>query len=746
MNTRRCRWTTAFAMVAAAAAAAAERPVVDAGPPFGRLPLVDEIDCAQPDTHRFGEEPKGASRVETVLGRPCRVLPNTGGARYFAYRMGEGKGLKAGHAYVLAVEFPEDKPRTMFILNRGCETARGVATGAALGDVLYTYSNNNCESIQIPLAKSYRTWAMLFWLHDRFPDIAQPRGDGPRPMLPKDGFWVLIAQSSSKNAPLSAGAAVARIRLLAVPDPARLRLELRRPPEGLPRRHIFWREEMSDGVVHSRKPDQRGVANETDWFEHKARLMAFLGIDTYCKDLLEFGHNQGWDATEGGGNNWYWQSKTPKRWQQMLAMLGKHDVSVLPYYEYCGGMGQHGLGKERRCRTLAGTRTYTHIKWSEIANIDVTDPDALADAKKLLDATIVRHKDKARFLGAWFRTRPSNIPISFADRCLFRFAIEANNKRVATRDDLKKDKALLAKYYGWWFDKRKQFLIALRDHLRSGGIADALILYTSCAAEPGPSLVPFKNHVVTDDMPTWEKLLGTAEHEKASPYPYADACNGHLAAALRPPATWGHWEWQHSIPPPDPARYADVPGILMTYPFNRAYTVSNPKAFDAFRTVSGIAIVRHDPLNESVMEKKLGYFVSDVERAGPYCMLGEVLAVAYGDPWYLGYLAAASHNRGFPAAVRAFNAAYLALPALPSKLLPNAASDPAVVVRSIATPRHGTWLAIANTALVEKPNVTIKLPVEGKVTDAATGEASPSANGLVELSIPPCCLRALHID
>ena len=138
-------------------AVAAERPMVDAGPPFSRLPLVDEIDCAQADTHRFTEEPKGGSKVETLLGRACRVLPNTGGARYFAYRMGEGKGLKAGHAYVLAVEFPEDKPRTMFILNRGCETARGVATGAALGDVLYTYTNNNCESIQIPLSWSQKS-------------------------------------------------------------------------------------------------------------------------------------------------------------------------------------------------------------------------------------------------------------------------------------------------------------------------------------------------------------------------------------------------------------------------------------------------------------------------------------------------------------------------------------------------------------------------------------------------------------
>jgi len=145
------------------------------------------------------------------------------------------------------------------------------------------------------------------------------------------------------------------------------------------------------------------------------------------------------------------------------------------------------------------------------------------------------------------------------------------------------------------------------------------------------------------------------------------------------------------------------------------------------------------------MDKKLGYFVSDVERAGPYCMLGEVLAVAHGDPRYIGYLAAASHNRGFPQPVRAFNAAFLALPALPSKLLPNAASDPAVLVRSIATKSHGTWLAIVNTALVAKRDVTIKLPVEGKVTDAATDGPLATKGRALAIDMPPCSLRGIRV-
>jgi hypothetical protein len=173
--------------------------MVEAGPPFGALPLVDEIDCGAPppDKHPFVEVPAGASRVESILGRRSRVLPNEGSARYFAYRIGQGSNLKPGAAYVLTVEYPEDRPRTLFILNRGAEMARGISTGAALGDVLYSYTNNNAESLRYPLSGKYRTWKAFFHLHDRFPDLSQPRGNGPRPMLPKDGFWVIIAQSEA---------------------------------------------------------------------------------------------------------------------------------------------------------------------------------------------------------------------------------------------------------------------------------------------------------------------------------------------------------------------------------------------------------------------------------------------------------------------------------------------------------------------------------------------------------------------
>ena len=51
------------------------------------------------------------------------------------------------------------------------------------------------------------------------------------------------------------------------------------------------------GHKHEEKDEScRGVKMLADWYEYKMRQMQFLGIDTFTKDLLEFGHNQGWDS------------------------------------------------------------------------------------------------------------------------------------------------------------------------------------------------------------------------------------------------------------------------------------------------------------------------------------------------------------------------------------------------------------------------------------------------------------------
>jgi hypothetical protein len=734
-----------------------DRPQIDLGEPFGRLTLVDEIDVAAPDAGRFFvQKPDDATGVETILGKPCRVLKKTPGeAAYMSFRIGRHKLLEPGAAYVLEVEYPEDAPRSMIVLNSGNETALGFHTGAAVGDAFHPkYVNNLNESIATPLGQQYRTWTQFFNLHDRFSNVQYVRGDGERPLTPDDGFTVTIAQFSAENLPVSSGAAVSRIRLYAVPDAARLAAQYRLPPEGLPRRHLFWREEMADNVIVADKQGQPGVATPLDWYRFKANQMQFLGMNTYTKDLLEFGAVQHWDTTAHGGNRWaYFNSRQKDLWGQIVTLMGQRGFSVLPYYEYAGSKGQQGLGNQRRAKPLTRDDAYTHIGWIESSNADITDPDTYDDFKKMLELTVVEHKSAAPFVGAWLRPR-SQIPVGFGDATRARFAAEANAAQAVTRQQLRDDPKLLARYMQWWFGKRQQFVVAMRDYLREKGVDEALVLYTTAAGEPGVPFATWSPMMVCDDVPGWQKRLKASSNErdqKTEVLSVDDVVSRdlYLTALLSAPMNWGGWEVHHANPPADPQNYKQTEGVMLTHAFNRLYTVASPKTFDAFRAPSGLAVIRHFSLNENMMVDKndapiLGYFVSDVERAGPYCMMAEAMAMANGDPRMVGYLASRSYARGFPRYVRSFNTAFLSLPALPSERLAGAASDPEVVVRTIRTKQHGTYYAIINTGMGDKAGVDIQLPA-GKTINAATGEPVVAVAGKVRLSLHPFQLVALQI-
>lgn len=722
----------------------------DAGEPFGDLPLVDEVIVgSNEDDHAFTESPPAASEVQQILGKATRVLLNEGGPRYFAYKLGEGRGLTAGRAYVLALEYPEDAPRTVYVINRGAEMNRGFATGSALGDVVRTYTAQNLESLSYPLSGRSEWWRTFFHLHDRFGDLAVARNGDPRPGRPEDGFWVIIAQpgewqiqsGNTKQAPESAGAAVSRIQLFEVPDPETFYPPVPYPEGDLPRRHLFWREEIADGVVQVADSNTLGVEPTVNWYRYKAELMRFLGMNTFSKDLLEFGHNQGWDSNykEYGGQRWYWNSSEPERWANILDMLADYDHYVLPYYEYNGSRGQAGLGDERRCRPLARDDAYTHITWSESACVDVSDPDFEQDAKALLDTTLLQHADRAHFIGAWFRTRVSHVPISFADATLARFA-EATGRAAVTRAELLADEALLQNYYSWWFGQRQRFLTELRDYLQSESGDPLKLFYTAYNEEGGPNL----DVSVVSDRPEFWAGLGFDE-----PLAWQSVIAEHRYAERLTafPATWGDWEWQHSLPPPDPQNYSDVEDILFTHPYNRLYTVSDPQSFDTMRTPGGLAIVYHYSLNENVMttsagDELVGYFVTDVERAGPYVTLPEARALAYGDPRYIGYLSGHSFNRGFPNYVRNFNLAFLALPAVPSQIASDATDHESVIVRHYPTALGTDYYAVINVGLESARDVTLTLP-EGRLVDAVTGaELTRSADALT-LDLYPGQVRAL---
>ena len=745
----------------------------DAGAPFGMLPIVDEITVGDPaDPHPVYEDPPGATQVVTILGQPARSMAMADAAKVFGYKIGAGKGLVAGQTYLLVVDYPEDASRQMVLVNRGNDATRTLATGQTIGDARESYTYPAPESVKYPLSGKWESYRSLFVLHERFQGVKGVR-DADKlvyPDKPADGFWVAIGQFRTKDSPLDAGAAVAHIRLFAVPAPEKFDLAVNYPPAELPRRHVFWREEMADIAISSGDPQTRAFAKSVDWYDAKMRLARFLGVNTFTKDLMEFGYNQNWDSSPHGGNAWVNQGNQPELWGQIIGAATKNGMSVLPYYEYAGakGGGANGVpsyGYQRRCRPL-GDRpndAFSDVSWSEDACIDVSDPAALDDVKNVLDATIGLFKSKATFVGAWFRTRSTNWPVSFADSTLARFGAEANGGTTPTRDQIKADAALLQKYYGWWFGKRRDYLVAIRDWLRLNAAPDASVLFTSYIEESLHAPEYSDWATPTDDLPSWSAVNATDPWKyRFNPVDWtkyvSDGTFLEMITRMTPPSAdtlANHAaENDHSAPPADPGRYADVDDVYMTMPFSRLFTVSSAAAFDAFREKSGLAMVRHfnlneedgqNPTGEGPMSKKLGYFVSDVDHAGPYSMLAEARAVGHGDPRFIGYLSSSNFSRGFPEYTRAFDAAFLALPALPSVLQAGAASDPEVMLRAIATPKYGTYYAVVNVGLTAKKDVKVTLAAEGAVQDLVTGAAIDRVGGAVSLSFFPGQLYALHV-
>ncbi len=739
------------AALAKAKEEALKRPVITMEP-FGRLSLVDEITPAKLQArHKFFSDPASAVTVKKILGKDTWVIePTEGECAYFVACLAELSLLRPGAKYVLAVEYPEDDSRSMSIHNLGCETIRGIHTGQALGDAFMAkYVDGYVESLNMPLSGKSEVWTEMFQLHDRYPARKMMgRNDGVRSATAENGVDVIISQFAKKHIPGSKGAAVSAIRLYEVIDEDKLPLVINYPPAELPRRNIFWREEMADGVISGKK-EIRGLDNMMDWYKYKMELMKFLGINTFTKDLFEFGHCQHWDPSEYGGKWMNYNFEMRKLWEECVTMAGKYGFEVFPYYEYSGSRGPEGLGVKRVPKPLKrDDGKFTHIGWIDSGLVDITSPEAYADFKKILDLTVIKFQDKANILGAWIRPR-MQMPVSFADETIARFVKEANKGTAVTRKQIADDKDLYKRYLDWWEAKRREFFMAMRDYMREKGVKDAVVMYTGCAAEPGPGFGNWRNYFVTDCIDQWKKLLPS--DEKREFYTPADVAQKdlYLRGLLSPGQTWGSWEFQHASPADDPQHYKNDDGIFFTHAFNRLYTVSSPKTFDTFRGKQDLAIVRHYSLNENMMydkndKPKIGYFVCDFERAGDACMQAEAVAMANGDPTIIGYLMGNSFNRGYAGVVRDFNANYLALPALPSTVVPQAASDAAVVVRSIPT-KFGTYLAVVNTSWSPAKQVKIKLPKGSKVTRLASNQSIDNTGSLT-LDMRPYQLIALRVN
>lgn len=761
----------------------AAAPVANEAEGFHRLldsfPIVAEIDAAVVAPEQ--EFPPGSSRTTNILGQAARILPPGEEAKAMTWVIGAKASLKPGAAYVLSVEFPDDIPRSIFIANRGADQVRGVATGTATGDVRRQYTQPSLESVAYPQTAQWQRYRSLFVLHHRFQGVKAQRDPVPggRPYLPTNGFHVVIFQSRKINDPRSEGAAVGRIRLHAVPSLDLLAAGGSELPSGLPRRHVFFREEMGDEPVSGKASEDRACDDPIDWFVWKAGVARAMGYNTFAKDLLEFGHNQGWDS---GDQNWIINAQPPLKdaWERMLPRIAELGFEFLPYYEYKGGLGWReakppSLAWQRRAEKLyhgQPNTNYTGVWWVEQHNSDLTDPDTLKDAKRLLDVTILKHARQARFVGAWFRMRGNHLPISFAQAALDRFSMaRMPNLKTGPAELIRSyegDQKLYNDYIDWWLGRRAEFLRRLQEHLSSGlnqGESRPFgVLFTAWPSEPVPLLrdpgtgqAGHPVQITTSDPEWWAAFArqqeGTWFRWAYAPMSYEDVINNDLYSKSLEfrerisPLPWRTEDF-HAAPGADPSRYRDIPGVALTYPIGRLFTVARSDQLERFRAKSGLTVIHHFPLNEDNPKDKgfqgpfdgnAGYTCVDVDRAGGMVRLMEARAVAHGDPVNIGYLMASAFSSGFPGYVRQFNRAYLAVPALPSEVAPG--PDPNVVVRRLRTPADGMYFYIVNTSMQHK-SVEINMPA-GNLKDLITD--TETTQRPLRLDLYPGELRSYHL-
>ena len=391
-------------------------------------------------------------------------------------------------------------------------------------------------------------------------------------------------------------------------------------------------------------------------------------------------------------------------------------------------------------------------------------------------------KDQAEFAGVWLRTRHTHLPISFSEATVKRFCtalVDDPEAGKATRAALIKsyegDQVLYNRFIAWWLEQRKRFLgrsaktPCRRDRWRSAGIVYA-VDYRTIAGVGSRRFHPSTVGVVTDDVPWWDAYARTLTDSwyrwKWVPTSYEEVlAKGWWARSLtlrRPindTANWGHAETYHSAPGADPERYLDAPGVMMTYPIGRQFAVSAPEPIGTYRAASGLTVVHHFALNENdegwekmdaqgrlsqPFQAVVGYAAVDVDRAGPLALLGEARAVAYGDPRNIALLCGSSFSTGFPMEFRQFMVAFQSVPALPSKVLRDAASDAHIVVREIKTPRHGTYYLVVNPTWSSKPGIQIRLPAVGQVTNLVTRARVPSTR--FHLDLAPADLHAFRVN
>ena len=771
---------------------------------FGELTLVDSVECATDTAHRFRDYPAGRSYVTNILGKACVAMHPVADsetpkgqrqASFVSWRLGEGKGIEAGTPYVLAIDYPDDAPRSASVMNFGNWTIHGFATGFATPDCYWPeYVHPLHESYALPLSGEVRTFKEVMFPMEQCQHVETAQKDGAEVYdLPSGGFDVAFALFSKDRQPDSLGVAVKAIRLYRVDDYAAARPEIHYPLGDAPRRHVTFREEMGDSYMLQGYKD----GNKTDAYRDKARLMSLLGVDTTSRDLLEFGYVQYWNSSWSSGpyghtDGYAKFGGATDYWTDTVRLMAEEGHYILPYYEYSGGRGNNGWGNvgAKPITLRAGNGGFSNQSWINSSLADVTHPSTREEMKELLDLSLLRYASEERyrgvFLGAWFRNR-FQLPMGFSDAAIASFNAERgyHTSRTAIYAALTNEQARIQAaggaadwnckeqwgpqvykdYRAWWYGKRRDLFASLRDYLTTNGMPQARVFYHGTQAEPGEQWNGWSppNSVFSPD----ESCLWNGTDWKTFTGYDGETDIAGLAAGYKTHSLdqdFGDaqgWEYGHANPRHDPENYTAQERIGLSYPYSRVFQVVDPAVSAPYRNASGdLFFVHHYSLNEHNLQDKnvadggrqqiAGYFCSDYDHAGRGVNLDELWAMAVADPTMLARLYGTNLGQLDSGYFREFNLNFLSLPAQPGTLVAGGSWGEKLHVRRWDVPASAdapacTYFAVINTDVH---------PYEGPVPFSADfahlwrtvdyGEIDLDAAGSAQLSLEPLQMVAFR--
>lgn len=691
---------------------------------YGRLKLVDEIDCSKPvwqDEHPYLESGvdhdalhcspgiPGDIRIKETLGRKAREC---GYSSWFAYRIGRG-GLKPHGTYLLRVEYPDDVSRFYTM---------EIQTGQNYMDVGYR-SGTGPDGVydNWPVSKTWRNYDVIFPLDDE-----TVGAEGTESANARNGVWVYFTSKLKENlyyANWEAGPAVGKLKLYEI-DPVK-NAPVIRYPEGAAHRvlSVDW---------------ERQADHEPADFVNYAKLMGYNAVSPIILKWAFANYGEpvpGYDLTVIDPQN-YWAhgevsvGQTPSPWPERASLHRRYlqatrelGMGYIPRIEWGGS---EALPESARSVEKDGqlAKPNRFARWG--ANL--LDPATWEDFKRYLDAQFLPFvKDNPQLLGFHWRIRSDRMRISYGSEDLARYTRETGAKMPPGR--YAQHTAYVTGvgregYDAWWHQKRAAFHDRTAKLLRSYR-PDLRLWYYNWDGDKFSLINPcitawaFNSRLI-NQPPGGAKKVYLVDEESRRALTAADYIETMRTGDFGD-SNQGVCRADYGI---RPDLYKDIPGVELFCPANYLCYAKETDYLNYFQTKEGVALSNPVPYDEIASRSLNPKYEGNMFTPGPaeYAMAIELLGWFHADARTITYTVY-TYGRGFADRHRAFAQAYLALPAEQGRVMPSTDAD--VKIRTYPI-KDAVRIGIGYKGYAAKA-LKVSVPgVTGKtLTDLVTGKTVP---------------------